>query len=66
MLVALSTESNFLNNPERVQYHISKKLNLKGRYSSVDLSAPTILRSRVRIYPYIVKFCAIFVIALGK
>ena len=44
---------------------------LGGRYGSVDLSAPTILRSQVRIpsMPYmlfIVKCCTIFVIVLRK
>ena len=44
-----------------------------GCHNSVDLSAPTILRSLVQIsstptmpFPFIVKFCTIFVIVLRK
>ena len=41
---------------------------IEGRHSSVDSSAPTTLRPRVRIpnTPFIVKFCALFVIVLKK
>ena len=71
-------EENFWSTATMADYNSNSsniviKLQYNNAYNSVDSPAPTILQSGVQIpcmtstlFPFIVKFCSIFVIVLRK